>query len=117
SCFYGYFGADASLLVGRYRSRFRSFFPATTPGAQDTLDTQENNITRAVPNVEMQIGVTWQPTSHTMITSAWMVTIFTDAAASTANTGGRNTCIPSPISGSGNILSFDGLFIRMEHCF
>jgi hypothetical protein len=117
SCFYGYFGADASLLVGRYRSRFRSFFPATTPGAQDTLNMQENNLTRAVPNVEMQIGVTWQPTCHTMITSGWMVESFTDAVASTANTGGCNNCTPSPISGSGNILSFDGLFIRMEHCF
>jgi hypothetical protein len=117
SHFFGFFGADASLLVGHYRSRFRSFFPTTTPGAQDTLDLQENNLTRAVPNVEMELGVTWQPTCHTMITTGWMVESFTDAAASTANTGGCNNCMPSPITGSGNILSFDGMFIRLEHCF
>ena len=115
--FFGYFSADASLLVGHYKSQFRSFFPTTTPGAQDTLDTSENNATRAVPNVEMQIGVTWQPTCRTMFTAGWMVESLTDVVSSTANTGGCNNCMPSPISGSGNILSFDGLFIRMEHCF
>jgi hypothetical protein len=117
SHFFGFFGADASLLVGHYHSRVRSFFPTSTPGAQDTLDTQENSLTRAVPNIEMELGVTWQPNCHTMLTTGWMVESLTDAVASTANTGGCNNCMPSPITGSGNILSFDGLFIRLEHCF
>ncbi|HEV2972168.1 MAG TPA: Lpg1974 family pore-forming outer membrane protein [Pirellulales bacterium] len=110
-----FFNADAGLLVGHYRSAFRE----TTPGIlQNTVTTQENDLTRAVPNAELSLGISWRPTCRTTITSGWMVEAFTDAVGSTANTGGCTTCsMINPLAGSGNILSFDGAFIRMEHCF
>ena len=115
SHFAAFFNADAALLVGHYRSGFRE----TVPGIlQDTIDTQENNVTRVVPNLEMSLGVSWQPTCRTTFTTGWMVEAYTDAVGSTANTGGCTSCnMINPLAGSGNILSFDGLFIRMEHCF
>jgi hypothetical protein len=115
SRFAGFFSADAGLLVGRYRSHFESIVPGVL---QTTITSQENNLTRVVPNAEMAIGVSWQPTCCTTITSGWMVESFTDAVGSTANTGGCTSCnMINPLAGSGNILSFDGLFIRLEHCF
>lgn len=115
SHFSGFFSANAGLLVGRYRSHFENIVPGVL---QTTVTSQDNNLTRVVPNAEMAIGVSWQPTCHTTITSGWMVESFTDAVGSTASTGGCTTCnMINPLAGSGNILSFDGLFIRMEHCF
>jgi hypothetical protein len=115
SHFSGFFSANAGLLVGRYRSHFSEVVPGVL---QTTVTSQDNNLTRAVPNANMAIGVSWQPTCHTTITSGWMVETFTDAVGSTANTGGCTNCnMINPLAGSGNILSFDGLFIRMEHCF
>jgi hypothetical protein len=115
SHFSGFFSANAGLLVGRYRSHFENIVPGVL---QTTITSQDNNLTRVVPNAEMAIGVSWQPTCHTTITSGWMVESFTDAVGSTANTGGCTSCnMINPLAGSGNILSFDGLFIRMEHCF
>lgn len=113
--FSGFFSANAGLLVGRYHSHFSN----TTPGElQTTVVSQDNNLTRAVPNAQLAIGVSWHPTCHTTLTSGWMVEAFTDAVGSTANTGGCTNCnMINPLAGSGNILSFDGLFIRMEHCF
>ncbi len=113
--FSGFFSADAGLLVGRYHSHFSNSVPGEL---QTTVTAQENNTTRVVPNAQMAIGLSWQPTCHTTITSGWLVETFTDAVGSTANTGGCTTCnMINPLAGSGNILSFDGLFIRMEHCF
>ena len=115
SRFSGFFSANAGLLVGSYRSRFDEIVPGVL---QTTVTSQENNLTRVVPNAEMEIGVSWQPTCHTTITTGWMVETFTDAVGSTANTGGCTSCnMVNPLAGSGNILSFDGLFIRLEHCF
>jgi len=115
SHFSGFFSADAGLLVGRYRSHFENVAPGVL---QTTITSQDNNLTRVVPNAEMAIGVSWQPTCHTTLTSGWMVESFTDAVGSTANTGGCTSCnMINPLAGSGNILSFDGLFIRLEHCF
>ena len=113
--FAAYVNADASLLVGHYRSAFQEFVPGVL---EDTVTEQANNETRVVPNFELSLGVSWQPTCHTTLTTGWMVETFTDGIGSTANTGGCTSCnMVNPLAGSGNILSFDGLFIRMEHCF
>ncbi len=107
-----YLNGEAALLLGHTASSFR----VTTPGElQTTVADTENSITRVVPNFELSLGLTWQPTCRTTVTTGWMFETFTDAVASTS-TNGCTSC-GNAVVDSGNILSFDGLFVRMEHCF
>jgi hypothetical protein len=112
SKFSAYVNGEASLLLGTAVASNRT----TTPGdLQTTVVDNENKIARIVPNAELSLGVVWQPTCRTTVTTGWMFETFTDAVASTSTNGCTN-CGNAAVD-SGNILSFDGLFVRLEHCF
>ncbi len=113
SRFSTFVSADAALLVGTFKGSFRR----TTPGLlQDTVETNDTNQERVVPNFGLSLGLSWNPTCNTSLTAGYMVEAFGDAIGNNGASG-CPTCGTQGNPGTGNILSFDGIFVRMQHCF
>ncbi len=110
-----FFSGDAALLLGHFTDSSNLF----TPGEiQNTVDQSSNATTRVVPNFELAGGITYQPFCHTSITAGWMLESFTDIGGGEgegsmcANCGSFSTALTA-----GNITTFEGAFVRLEHCF
>ncbi len=106
--------ADAALLVGNFKGDFTS----TTPGdLQTTVSTTHTDQERVVPTFGLAIGMAWSPTCNTTVTGGYMVEAFSDAIGNNGALGCTNCGNTGTTPGTGNILSFDGIFIRLQHCF
>jgi hypothetical protein len=107
-----YVSATAALLLGEQRARSTT----TTPGVlQTAIDTNQSSGDLIVPDFNISVGVTWQPWCHTTITGGWMFEDFGNLGTAGATT--CTTCSTTSGTIGGGDLSFDGLFIRAEHCF
>lgn len=104
-----YVSATAAMLLGEQRARSTT----TTPGVlQTAVSENEASAMRKIPDVNISVGLEWQPWCHTTLTAGWMFEDFGDLGAPTC----VNCNAPTGTIGSGD-LSFDGLFVRAEHCF
>jgi hypothetical protein len=104
-----YVSAMGAMLLGEQRGRST----VSTPGVFMTaVDTSEASAIRKIPDVNISVGLTWKPSCCTTFTAGWMFEDFGDLGAATCI--GCNT--PTGTLSSGD-LSFDGLFVRAEHCF
>jgi hypothetical protein len=107
-----YVSGTAALLLGESRAHSTT----ATPGIfQTAVNVNEANGNIIVPDFNISVGLTWQPWCHTTFTGGWMFEDFGNLG-----TAGAATCTGCSAT-SGNIgggdLSFDGLFLRAEHCF
>jgi hypothetical protein len=110
--FSAYVAANAALLFGEQRGRSTT----ATPGVlQNTVDMNVANGMVIVPDFNIAVGVTWQPWCHTTITAGWMFEDFGNIGTAGAVT--CTTCTTTSGGIGGGDLSFEGLFVRAEHCF
>jgi len=107
-----YVNTYAALLFGEGRARSTT----TTPGElQTAVDMNVANGMLVIPDFNITCAVEWRPWCNTTITTGWMIEDFGGLG-----TPGATTCITcSTTSGQigGGNLSFEGLFVRAEHCF
>jgi hypothetical protein len=96
------------MLLGEQRGRSTT----TTPGLQTAILTTEATADRKIPDVNVSIGLEWQPCCHATFTAGWMFEDFGDLGAPTC----LNCNAPTGTLSSGD-LSFDGLFVRAEYSF
>ena len=107
-----YMSATAALLLGESRAHTTT----TTPGIlQTAINVNEGNGDIIVPDFNISVGLTWQPWCHTTFTGGWMFEDFGNLG--TAGAGLAPLCSATSGNIGGGDLSFDGLFLRAEHCF
>jgi len=107
-----YVSATAALLLGESRGRSTT----TTPGIfQTAINTNVADGDIIVPDFNISVGLTWQPWCHTTFTGGWMFEDFGNLGTAGATT--CTTCATTSGAIGGGDLSFDGLFLRAEHCF
>ena len=110
-----YFSGNAALLMGSVRTNVTD----TVPGfLENTINQANSSNFRVIPNFELAGGISWSPSCCTTVTAGWMMETFSDLGGTPANEVGCMNCGTfSTALNSGNITSFEGLFVRMEHCF
>jgi hypothetical protein len=107
-----YMSATAALLLGESRAHTTT----TTPGIfQTAINVNQGNGDIIVPDFNISVGLTWQPWCHTTFTGGWMFEDFGNLG--TAGAATCTTCSATSGNIGGGDLSFDGLFLRAEHCF
>lgn len=112
TAFSAYITANASLLFGDFRERTST----TVPGIfQTAVSETEDNALRIIPNFEMTAGLRWQPTCRTTFEAGYLFELFGNMAST--NSTSCTNCSGMTASGVGSDVSFDGLTVRMEHCF
>ena len=112
SAFSAYLTANASLLMGDFRERTST----TVPGIfQTAVSDTEDDAIRIIPNFEMTAGFRWQPTCRTTFEVGYLFELFGNMAST--NSTSCTNCSGMTASGVGSDVSFDGLTVRMEHCF
>jgi hypothetical protein len=94
-----YVAADAALLVGEQDTTGTNT-PAGTKGVQ------------ALPNFDVQLGLSWKPTCHLNITTGYLFETFGDA---TQLSEAANLALVAPPQAS--TLSYDGFFFRGEFSY
>lgn len=112
SKFAAYVNAYAALLLGEGRNRSTT----TTPGVlQTAVDMNIANSDEIVPDFNISFGLQWKPWCNTTITAGWMLEEFGNLG--TAGAPVCTTCTTTSGQIGGGDLSYDGLFVRAEHCF
>ena len=107
-----YVNTYAALLLGEARNRSTT----NTPGVLETaVNMNINNGAEIVPDFNISLGLEWRPWCHTTITGGWMLEDFGNLGTAGATT--CTTCSTTSGAIGGGNLSFDGLFLRAEHCF
>jgi len=94
-----YVSADAALIVGEQRTT-----GTNTPSG--------SNGVQALPNFDVQIGLSWKPTCHLTITSGYLFESFGDA---TLLSEAPSLALLAPPQASN--LSYDGFFFRGEFAY
>ena len=94
-----YVAADAALLVGEQDTTGTNT-PTGTKGVQ------------ALPNFDVQLGLSWKPTCHLNITTGYLFETFGDA---TQLSEAANLALVAPPQAS--TLSYDGFFFRGEFSY
>lgn len=104
--------ASAALLLGEGRNRSTT----ATPGVfQTAVDMNIANEMEKVPDFYIMFGVEWKPCCNTSLTAGWLLEDFGNLG--TAGAATCTTCSTTSGQIGGGDLSFDGLFVRAEHCF
>lgn len=101
--------SNLSLLLGQYDVTLTKF----TPAALQT-SIQSYNYTRIVPVIDLEVGVSRQIGKKTLLTAGYFFQAWFDV--STINTVRFANFNTAAIDDS-NIMSFDGLMVRLEHTF
>jgi hypothetical protein len=94
-----YVAGDAALLIGEQRTTGTST-PSGSGGVQ------------AVPNFDVQLGLSWQPTCHINVTSGYLFELFGDATQLSEASGLALLAPPQASS-----LSYDGFFFRGQFSY
>lgn len=109
----------ASLLVGNYDLDITRTAPDPLV---TTIDEFNTSTMRVIPVLDLELGLAWRPTCHTTLSTGYMVSAWGDLGMSEQIIGASGCC-DDPISNlnetldDANILAFDGIFVRVEHCF
>jgi len=104
--------SNFSLLLGQYDIKETRF----TPGTETTSELTENyfdNHDRVIPVAEIELGGTWQLGPCVSLSAGYLFQAWWDLGQFEQIQG---NIFLNPIDDS-NILSFDGLFARLEICF
>ena len=96
SKFSAYVAADAALLIGEEKT----YGPSTPSGTKGV---------EAVPDFDVQVGLSWQPTCHLTFTSGYLFEFLGDATTLSESSGLALLAPPQTSN-----LSFDGFFFRGE---
>jgi len=109
-----YFSGNAALLMGSVRTNVTD----TVPGfLENTINQANSSNFRVIPNFELAGGISWSPSCCTTVTAGWMMETFSDLGGAPSDVACVGCGTFSTSLNSGNITSFEGLFVRMEHCF
>ncbi len=101
--------SNLSLLLGQYDVTLTKFTPAAL---QTSIQTY--NFTRVVPVIDLEVGFSRQFGQNTLFTAGYFFQAYFDV--STINTV-RFANFNTAAIDDANIMSFDGLMIRLEHTF
>ncbi len=103
---------SAALLLGEGRNRSTT----TTPGVlQTAVNMNIANTMEKIPDFYIMFGLEWKPCCNTSLTAGWLLEDFGNLGTAGAPT--CTTCSTTSGQIGGGDLSFDGLFVRAEHCF
>ena len=99
-------GSNGSLLMGDFNlgSVINPAPPVTITAAESML--------RVVPVLESEVGGSWRATDRLTVSSGWFIQSWIDLGASGGTFGGFFAG-----NDDGNIMSFDGFFVRGELAF
>lgn len=102
--------SNFSLLLGEYDSKETRKTPATNP---TTIENYFDSHDRLIPVAEIELGGTWQLGPCVNLSAGYLFQAWWDLGQFEQIQG---NVFLNPIDDS-NILSFDGLFARLEICF
>jgi hypothetical protein len=102
--------SNLSLLLGEYDSKETRKTPATNP---TTIENYFDSHDRLIPVAEIELGGTWQLGPCVNLSAGYLFQAWWDLGQFEQIQG---NVFLNPIDDS-NILSFDGLFARLEICF
>ena len=106
-----YAKSNGALLLGGYDVR-RVLRNQTVETESIVTTVQEENLTRLIPNAEIELGTSWQLGPHAYFSAGWFFQAWFDLGSSQEIVGSTFGALDDA-----NILAFDGLFARMEMMF